>query len=186
MTLLLPTEVSDVFESISMKSILHHHLEGFRNPATGQFRRQDLVLHYLVPLALGGAWWAVGPRDPEMGNFIAGLAILTGLFLALLVYVFQLRLDIDAEAAHQRSTRLIPLIDALFHNSVYAALACGATTVVAVIADLTSFAPRVVGSAVIILGVHVAFTALMVMRRAQTAYLELLKDKSRARLAARR
>lgn len=64
-------------------------LDGFRSLRTGHFRRVDLALHYGVPLLVIALWTVLGPCTASMGNVIAGLAILTGLFLALLVFVFQ-------------------------------------------------------------------------------------------------
>lgn len=174
-----------MLQSVSMRSIVRHHIDGFRDPSTGTVRVPDLVLHYGLPAVVGLTWGLVGPSNAGMGNFIAGLAILTGLFLSLLVYIFQLRLDLEERVDHQRSTRLLPLVDGLFHNTVYAALVCGTTTFTAVAADITNVLSRCLDALTIALGCHVALTALMVVRRAHAAYLELLRDKARSRAVPR-
>lgn len=169
-----------MLESIDIRKPVTKHIQGFENPTTGKLRKGDLCLHYGLPLILGALWAVWGPNTAAHGNLVQGLAILTGLFIGLLVYVFQLRLDIDEKVEHQRSTRLIGLIDVLFWNTVYATLVGGLATVAVLVVDLLGGVRGTPMAVVIALGAHLVLTTLLLVRRASTAYSLLVKDKRRA------
>lgn len=172
-----------MLDSIDISGVVTNYLRGFRSLNTGRYRRADLALHYGVPLAIlvaAGIWV---PRTDSISNLLSGLAILTGLFLALLVFVFQLRLDTDERVEHQRTARLVDLIDALFHATVYAALVSGLATTVAVVVDLFEPVPKWGLALVVALGAHLVLTGLLVITRAHAAYMQLIDDRRRARLA---
>lgn len=169
-----------MLDSINIVNVVTRHLDGFRPPGGSKRRKRDLVVHYAVPVALGSAWAIWGPATDALSNLVQGLAILTGLFFGLFVYVFQLRLDLAEKVNYQRSVRLIGLIDALFRNTLYATLVGGAATVAAVIVDLFSIEEGLFMGVVIALSAHLALTAALIIRRAGAAYTQLVKDKQRA------
>lgn len=178
-----------MLESINILAVLKGHLRGFQNPTTGKIRRPDVVLHYAVPLCIGVLWSLFGRPVHSLGNLIGGLAILTGLFFGLLVFVFELRLQLDERVQHQRSTRLVGLIDVLFSNSAYATLASGLTAVVTVVVDLlwggtgAEPFPSLAVAIVLALGAHLTLTGALLVRHAYAAYTELVEDRRRARAA---
>lgn len=166
--------------SINVADVFRRHLDGFQDLRTGKLRRTDLALHYGTPIICGAAWLLFGPSTDRLGNLVAGLAVLTGLFLGLLIYVFELRLNVAEKVDYQRSTTLIGLIDILFHNTVYATLAGGLATVAAVLADLLKLSEGWPIAVVVALGAHLVLTTVLIIRRASAAYLELVKDKRRS------
>lgn len=171
-----------MLDSVNIAGVVGKHIAGFRDLNTRKVRRRDIFLHYFIPLICGIAWWLLGPATSGLGNLVAGLAVLTGLFLGLLVYVFELRLNLAERVNYQRSTTLVGLVDALFHNTVYATLAGGLTTVAAVLADLLQLTDGWPIGIVIALSAHLALTTLLILRRASAAYVELVKDKKRSAL----
>ncbi|MDN5688467.1 MAG: hypothetical protein L0G94_17575 [Brachybacterium sp.] len=169
-----------MFDSINVLNVVTRHLDGFRPPGKDKARKVDVAVHYVVPAFLGLVWAIWGPATEALGNLVQGLAILTGLFFGLFVYVFQLRLDFVEKVNYQRSVHLVSLIDALFRNTVYATLIGGVATVGAVIVDLLGIDSGPLIGVVIALSAHLALTAALIIRRASAAYTQLVKDKRRA------
>ena len=176
-----------MLESINVLAVLKGHLRGFRNPTTGAIRWADIALHYGAPVIVGVLWAVLGRPVYTLGNLIGGLAILTGLFFGLLVFVFELRLQLDERVQHQRSTRLVGLVDVLFSNSAYATLASGLTAVVTVMVDLfwggngSEPFPTLAVATVLVLGVHLTLTGALLVRHAYAAYNVLVEDRRRDR-----
>lgn len=167
-------------ESISNRGALKRHVDGFRDLTNRKFRKGDIALHYGVPALAFPAWIMLAPKEVDLSALISGITILTGLFFALLVFVFQLRLDIPQSVSYQRSARLPGLIDILFHNTAYATLVGLLACISTVSVDLLPRAPQWTTGITMALCVHLVLTTALLVRRVQAAYVQLVNDKARA------
>ena len=115
-----------------------------------------------------------------LGDLIAGFAVLAGFLFALVIFVFQLRLNVVRDPRVQSKRNLPELIDQLFRNVLYAVVVSFVLTIVAIVAAATEPAPGVgvhpVWSGVVtVVTVHLLAVVWMCVSRTRTAYLELSK-----------
>lgn len=160
---------------------IHDHFETFSDHQAGG---RPLVRDYAgmlgLPILAAGAIWFVGIRVREVGTFLGGIAILTGLLFALVIFVFQLRLQVSGDPRHPNGSRLPVLLDELFANVNYAVIIGMATSAVGVVAAATSDsasgeAPLWASVVLTALGVHLLLTVLMCVKRTRAAYRRMTR-----------
>lgn len=105
----------------SATSIVVDHFDTLRDVRTHRMSALDLATQFGLPVLLGAVLPVLGLRLVELGQVIAGLAVLAGLTFGLLVFVFQLRLQVSSDPRVQATT-LRQLIDQLFVNVAYTVL----------------------------------------------------------------
>jgi len=158
----------------SVGDVVKEHYATFYDARTKKPRWQDYVLPVVVPVLAGALSAALGWRMSSAGTLTNGLAILTGLLFALVVFVFQLRLDVTRDPRHEGQVSLRRRVDELFHNVLYAILAGLTATMASVIADAATPKDLPVDrwwtAALVILGGHLVVTILMCLKRTLLAY----------------
>lgn len=163
----------------SVTSIVVDHFDTLRDARTHRMSFGDLATQFGLPVLLGAVLPIFGLRLVELGQVIAGLAVLAGLTFGLLVFVFQLRLQLSSDPRVQATT-LRQLIDQLFVNVAYTVLIglTSAAVCVAVVsvrwgeeASSGSQGVSAVASGVVVgLCVHFLLSLAMCTKRAYRAY----------------
>ena len=157
------------------------HFQTFRHHRTGTLVWPLLVPCYLPPivgtiLALVLDW-----RLSAVAELIAGTAVLAGFLFALMIFVFQLRLQITHDPRVQERLYLPRLVDELFQNVLYSALVSLAFTLAVVVSTVTAPVP-VSGPVrleqwpsviVVAIGAHLLGLLYVVIQRTQAAYREM-------------
>ena len=105
----------------SVRGIVVDHLDTLRDARTHRISLLDILIQFGGPLALGICVPLFGVRLVDVGQVIAGIAVLAGFTFGLLVFVFQLRLQLASDP-RVIGTNLRELIDQLFTNVAYAVL----------------------------------------------------------------
>lgn len=164
----------------SLRLIVVDHLDTLRDARTHRVSVLDLLIQFGVPVALGLGLPLAGFRLVDVGQVIAGLAVLAGFTFGMLVFVFQLRLQVATDP-RVVGTNLRELIDELFTNVAYAllvGLAC-VTLAVAFVSvrqvpspspDLVSVLRGVATGVLVATTVHFLLTLAMCTKRAYRAY----------------
>ncbi|ORL11663.1 hypothetical protein [Prescottella equi] len=159
------------------------HLNTLRDDTSGRLQRSDFAVFYVVPIAVGVAMWLLGVRLSEIGGYLGGLAVFTALLFALVIFVFQLRVQISDDSRFDRSSTLFELIDQIFSNVCYAVVIGVLTTGLGVVAvtltDGTEGAPAPLSSALAAFALHLVLTIFMCIKRIQAAYCEVAAITSR-------
>lgn len=138
----------------------------------------DYVVLLGVPLATGTA---VGYyfRLHDMASYIAGVAVFTGLLFALVVYVFQLRMQLLSDPSVPRDGKLAGFIDQVFANVSYAVVVGVTATIASIAAAVTADGAGRINAiwsgVVVALGVHLMLVVLMCIKRLRAAYREIKK-----------
>lgn len=164
----------------SVASIVVDHFDTLRDARTSRVSVLDLAVQFGLPVALGLLLPILGLRLVELGQVIAGLAVMAGLTFGLLVFVFQLRLQVSSDPRVQ-STTLRQLIDQLFVNVAYAVLVGLTSAAVSVgvvsvrwgdaqVATAPSSVSGIASGVVVALCVHFLLTLAMCTKRAYRAY----------------
>lgn len=134
----------------------------------------DVAAMYGLPLGCAVVSYLFGVRLRGIGEIISGVSVLTGLLFALIVYIFQLRLQVAADPRVVRGGRLTTLLDELFSNISYAVIVGLATSITAITAaslrNGEGQAPIWISALVIAAGIHLVLTVLMCMKRIREAY----------------
>lgn len=167
----------------SVLPLVSDHLSTLQDQRTNRWRLRDwLELYGLPVLAAVASCWA-GVTLQGIGDVVGGLAILAGFLFALVIFVFQLRLQVTHDPRVAPQGRLPRLLDELFANVSYAVLVGLATAVLAVAVSATRTADPKTGnlpavnrwwSAVLVLLVaHLMLLIAMALRRTRAAYREL-------------
>ncbi|AFR47976.1 hypothetical protein [Gordonia sp. KTR9] len=161
----------------SVLPTIRAHYRTFVNDATGEPHKTDYMIALGAPAVTGlivsATMGAKGLVMNEIGAYISGVAIFTALLFALVIYVFQLRMQLDVDQRVSPTGRLIRLVDQLFSNVNYAVVIGVATTVTAMIA--AAFAKDgavnyVWGGILATLGLHLVLVVLMCIKRVQSAF----------------
>jgi len=105
----------------SLTGIVVDHLDTLRDARTHRVSLLDLFIQFGLPVMLGLGLPLAGFRLVDVGQVIAGLAVLAGFTFGMLVFVFQLRLQVATDP-RVTGTNLRQLIDQLFTNVAYALL----------------------------------------------------------------
>lgn len=164
----------------SLSGIVVDHLGTLWDARTHRVSALDLVIQFGLPLVLGLGLPLAGFRLVDVGQVIAGLAVLAGFTFGMLVFVFQLRLQVATDP-RVVGTNLRELIDELFTNVAYAllvGLACVTLAVVFVSVrqvsspspDLVSVLRAVATGVLVATTSHFLLTLAMCTKRAYRAY----------------
>lgn len=165
----------------SVLPIVQDHYETL-NDGAGHPRGLDWGLTLLLPAAGGVAAGLCHVPIQEIGDIIAGLTILTGLLFAVVIFVFQLRLQVATDPRIPKGTAVPNLLDELFHNLLYAVLAGLLASVVTVVAATTRVAaadgtlhpPAAAwAGAVVAVATHLIIVLLMCLKRLRAVYANL-------------
>lgn len=167
---------------LNVTATVYDHFHTLRHSGSDRLNKVDIFVMYGLPAALGAVLVIADVHIKGVSAVIAGVSILTGLLFALVIYVFQLRLQVANDPRVTRGGHLTTLLDELFSNVTYAVLVGLATTLVSVVAA-TGEAPisdtwggginRWWSGILAIVGVHLVFTVLMCLKRTRAAYEEL-------------
>lgn len=153
-----------------------------RDDSTGDVRGLDLLLFVGAPFAAGVVLALVGFRMKDIAAVLAALAVFTALLFGLVIFVFQLRVQIKGRKREESSIerdrpRIAILIDETFANVTYSVIVGLVITVVGVVAaavaDKNDGAPVWVSALLGALGLHLVLTILMCLKRVNSAYQQL-------------
>jgi membrane associated rhomboid family serine protease len=113
----------------------------------------------------------------DMAAYIGGVAVFTALLFAMVVYVFQLRMQLLSNPFVPRDGALARFVDQLFANVSYAVVVGIATTVVSMAAAVTApdsgHVNHVWSGVVVGFGVHLMLVVFMCLKRIRAAYREI-------------
>lgn len=153
------------------------HYDTLRDARTGSIRKLDYVLFAGVPIALGGGIWWIGFRLNDIGSVLAGLAVFTALLFGLVIFVFQLRIQIKDDGRDRDRPRLAEMVDETFSNVTYSVIVGIITTtcglIAAGVADTVTGAPVWISAVLVALSTHLLLTILMCLKRIHSAYQQL-------------
>lgn len=164
----------------SLTTIVVDHLDTLRDARTQRVSVFDFLVQFGLPIVLGVGLPLGGFRLVEVGQVIAGIAVLAGFTFGMLVFVFQLRLQVATDP-RVVGTNLRELIDQLFTNVAYAllvGLAC-VTLAVAFVsvrqvampsADVVSVLRSIATGLLVASTSHFLLTLAMCTKRAYRAY----------------
>lgn len=162
---------------LSVAPAVRAHFDTFRSDDTGRMHLPDYAVFLGLPVVCGTliGWFDVHLKD--VSGFLGGLAVFTALLFGLVIFVFQLRLQIRAEGRAIPGGFLVRLIDQLFVNVNYAVVVGVVTTAVGVVAinlaDPTQGAPVWLSAILTALGLHLVLTIFMCIKRVHSAYRQL-------------
>lgn len=94
-----------------------------------------ILVTYLPSVVAGIGMWFSGWQISHVSDFIAGVAVIAGFLFALLVFVFQLRLQVSHDPRVQQRIRVPVLVDELFSTALLATGVAVAFTVILIIAS---------------------------------------------------
>lgn len=149
--------------------------------AYGRTLWRTALLQVLLPTIVGALVGSFEVHLRGSSELIAGVSVLAGLLFALVIYVFQLGLEID-RSVKALPPRLPRLVDELFRNVLYAVVASVVLLVVLIVArqfeevgsaGTVSGLPVVWSVAVSMLGVHLIAVVGQCVKRTRRAYIEL-------------
>ncbi|WP_322859249.1 hypothetical protein U8D42_03260 [Mycobacterium europaeum] len=138
----------------------------------------DYIVLISLPCAAGAfVGWLFHLR--ELGSYIAGVAIFTALLFALVIYVFQLRVQLLSNATVPRDGKLVEFVDQLFANVNYAVVVGVIATAAAMIAATTSDDKGQVNGLwsgiLTALSLHLMLVVFMCIKRVRAAYREIAR-----------
>lgn len=162
----------------SVLQIVGDHLDTLRDSKTKKPAVGDYLIQFGVPAAAGVALAWVGPGITDVGQIIAGCAVLVGFTFGLIVYVFQLRVEVSRDPRVPKGGVLTQLIDELFANLSYTVIAGLLAVVVPMVAaafraDGTMPLGSVWSGFVVALLAHFILDLGMCLKRTRRAYHEL-------------
>lgn len=153
------------------------HFNTLRDDRTGAVRPLDIAVFVGLPAIAGLGIWFSGFRMRDIAAVLAGLAVFTALLFGLVIFVFQLRVQIKDDGRDLARPRISTLIDETFANVTYSVVVGLATTVVAVIAAAiaqgTDGTPSWISGILAAMGLHLVLTILMCLKRIYSAYEQL-------------
>lgn len=153
------------------------HFDTLRDDRTGDVRLLDLVLFVGLPLLAGGVLWLCDFRMKDIAAVLAALAVFTALLFGLVIFVFQLRVQVKADGRDHERPRLASLIDETFANVTYSVIVGIITTAAALIGAAIGKsgdgAPVPISAILAALALHLVLTILMCLKRVHSAYQQL-------------
>lgn len=154
------------------------HFDTFRDDSSnGSLHLPDYAIFLGIPLGAAALVVLGEVRLKEISGFLGGLAVFTALLFGLVIFVFQLRLQLRTDGEFSAHSTLVRLIDQLFANVNYAVVVGVVTTAVGVIAastlDSTTGAPVWVSAVLTALATHLVLTIFMCVKRVHSAYRQL-------------
>jgi hypothetical protein len=159
-------------------NVITDHFDTYRGES-GRVLWKTALLQVAVPTAVGCIVGGFEVHLRGTAELIAGVSVLAGLLFALVIYVFQLGIDVS-KSAKALPKRLPRLIDELFRNVLYAVASSVALLLVLVVArqfevesgDAAGL-PVVWSVSVAILGTHLLAVVGQCVKRTRRAYIEL-------------
>lgn len=146
---------------------------------SGRVLWKTALLQIGVPTVVG---CVVGSFEVHLlgtAELLAGVSVLAGLLFALVIYVFQLGIDVS-KSAKALPRRLPRLVDELFRNVLYAVASSVALLVVLIVARQfeveageAAGLPVVWSVLVAMLGTHLLAVVSQCVKRTRRAYMEL-------------
>lgn len=131
-----------------------------------------------VPL-VAGTVVGLTARLQDMQSYIGGVAIFTALLFGMVIYVFQLRMQLLGHPKVPRDGDLAGFVDQLFANVNYAVvvgvIATALSMAAAVTADDNGRVNEVWSGVVVAIGVHLLLVVFMCIKRIRAAYHEIRK-----------
>lgn len=148
----------------------------FTDAHTGRPRFEDYFVVLAIPIGLGA--WSVlsGGTITIVGELISAIAIITSLLFGLVVFIFQLRVQLGAKDVAERvPMSSVQLIDEMFKNVAYAIVIGFAATALlllgAAVRDESEQAISVaLSGAIVVLLAHFVLTLAMCLKRLTKAY----------------
>lgn len=161
-----------------------NHFHTFRHHRTNLLVWGLLLPVYIPPIAGALLAYFLKWRVSGIAELVAGTAVLAGFLFALMIFVFQLRLQITHDPRVQERIFLPRLVDELFQNVLYAALVSLAFTLAVVVSTITADVPAVgpirlsewPSIIVVALGAHLIGLLYVVVQRTQAAYRNLTAE----------
>lgn len=150
---------------------------------TGRWRLRDYLVLFGLPAITAALALGLGWKMSIVDEVISAIAIITALLFGMVVFIFQLRLQLSARDVMDRTpTTTIELIDELFANVCYS-IVVGFLTIAAALWGAAERSPTptgsmgpiwAVGTAVILFfGVHFSLSLAMCLKRLTAAYKRL-------------
>jgi len=121
-------------------------------------------------------------RLQDVSSYLGGLAVFTALLFGLVIFVFQLRLQLQDRDDQLRRANQEELIDQLFYNVNYSVLLGILTTTVGVVAASTADgdrgAPVWVSALLVTLASHLLLTIFMCIKRVHASYNTVIDERT--------
>lgn len=163
----------------SVTRIVTSHFGTLRNHATQAPSARSYLVQIAFPIGAAVVAVLLGFRLRSSDEILAGLSILAGLLFALLVFVFQLRLQVTQDPRIPRGSVLLRLLDDLFANVAYSVVVGLVAASAALIAGSIVEADKALNSwwtgVLIALTVHFGLNIAMCLKRTQAAYHHLTR-----------
>jgi len=169
-----------VTSKASIRPAIVAHYNTLRDDSTGDLRIRDQVLFVGAPVALGASLAIIHFRMQDTASVLAGIAVFTALLFGLVIFVFQLRVQIRGDGSDRERPRVATLIDETFANVTYAVIIGMVTTVVGIVASSINQkdlgAPIWASALLGALLLHLVLTILMCLKRINAAYQQLRQN----------
>ncbi|GJO05417.1 hypothetical protein NJB18091_45040 [Mycobacterium marinum] len=137
----------------------------------------DYVVLLGVPIVTGTLTGCITKQPRDMAAFIGGVAVFTALLFALVIYLFQLRMQLLENPNVPRDGKLATFIDQVFANVSYAVVVGVVTTAISMAVAMTTpdsgHINRFCAGLVVGLGAHLMLVVLMCIKRLRAAYREI-------------
>lgn len=166
--------------------IIREHFKTFSD-SHGKPRPTDWIEMLGVPVVLGAVAAGFEVELHDLADVVVGVSILAGLLFGLLIYVFQLRLQLASDPRVNPRGRTIELVEQLFSNVAYAVV-LGLTTTAYLVACANIAHPFEAGgpdqinrwwsAGVVTLGAHLLLTIFMCLKRTRTAFDNLINERA--------
>lgn len=165
----------------SRRGLIRGHFATFVG-TNGRVLARHVLAQVAFPLAGAAVILGIGSRFSNIGDMIAGFAVLAGFLFGLVIFVFQLRLGMSHDPRVQEKVNLPTLIDQLFANVLYAVFVSFVLTLVAIAVGATEGHDRNgtalgvepwMAALITVIGLHLLAVVLMCLKRTRTAYVEL-------------
>ncbi|WP_370185104.1 hypothetical protein [Rhodococcus wratislaviensis] len=163
---------------LSVAPTIRDHFDTFRDDSSGGMHLPDYLIFIGGPAFAAAliAWFDVRLKD--VSGVLGGLSVFTALLFGLVIFVFQLRLQLKSDGVN-RTGFLMRLVDQLFANVNYAVVVGVVTTTVGVVAinvgDKDAGAPVWLSAILTGLGLHLVLTIFMCVKRVHSAYKQLAR-----------
>lgn len=159
---------------ISLAHLVTDHVDTLRDARTSRPMPSDFLVHYGLPLAAGIIAIIRKFQMVDVTQVIAGVGVLGGLSFGLVIFVFQLRLQISSDPRHSDGQILKSLVNQMFYNVSYAVLISVITVGVAVAGaafnDRGAPLNKWWTGVIIALALHFLITLAMILKRTASAF----------------
>lgn len=157
------------------------HLRTLRDNRTGKRDWLGIVAQTLMPLLAGGMTWKLGAKLTQVGGAVAGVSIVAALLFPMAVFLFQLRVTLDADK--RLGDDDYSLVDECMSNTLWAILSGLALALFLIVADAGGWIGAD-GSGPILTGIavgaatHFLLVIAMCLKRLRRAYERIAMKKA--------